>query len=40
MKIGIVTCSDYPHLTEPEKPLIALLANQGMEAVPLVWNDI
>lgn len=39
MKIGIVTCSDYPHLTEPEKPLIALLANHGMEVVPLVWND-
>ena len=39
MKIGIVTCSDYPHLTEPEKTLISLLANHCIEAVPLVWND-
>lgn len=39
MKIGIVTCSDYPQLTEPEKPLIALLANHEIKAEPLIWND-
>jgi glutathione synthase/RimK-type ligase-like ATP-grasp enzyme len=39
MKIGIVTCNEYPQLTEPEKPLIGLLASHGIEAEPLVWND-
>lgn len=39
MKIGIVTCAEYPLLTEQEKPLLALFKNEGIEASPLIWND-
>lgn len=39
MKIGIVTCAEYPFLTEQEKPLLALLRNEGIEASSLIWND-
>jgi glutathione synthase/RimK-type ligase-like ATP-grasp enzyme len=39
MKIGIVTCAEYPQLTEQEKPLLALFRNEGIEASPLIWND-
>ncbi|MFM7852840.1 MAG: RimK family alpha-L-glutamate ligase [Flammeovirgaceae bacterium] len=39
MKVGIVTCAEFPHLTDQEKPLIDLFAAKGICITPLVWND-
>ncbi|MFM8834197.1 MAG: RimK family alpha-L-glutamate ligase, partial [Cytophagales bacterium] len=38
MNIGIVTCADFPLLTDQEKPLIDLFAAKDIRITPLVWN--
>lgn len=39
MNIGIVTCADFPALTDQEKPLVDLFAANRIRIAPLVWND-
>lgn len=39
MKIGIVTCAKCSNLTDSERPLIPLLKERDVEAIPLIWND-
>lgn len=39
MKIGIVTCAEFPNLTDQEKPLVPLFAEKGVQIDPLVWNN-
>lgn len=39
MKIGLVTCKQFPKLTASENLLIPLYATKGMTAEPLVWDD-
>ncbi|WP_411028896.1 RimK family alpha-L-glutamate ligase [Spongiimicrobium sp. 3-5] len=39
LRLGIVTCSTVPNLTESEQALIPLFATQEIIADALVWND-
>ncbi len=39
MKIGIVTCADWPQLLTTDQELIPLLAAKNILAEPVVWND-
>lgn len=39
MKVGIVTCEKCRYLSDSERPLISMLAERGIAAIPLVWND-
>jgi glutathione synthase/RimK-type ligase-like ATP-grasp enzyme len=39
MKIGLVTYSDLPQLTESDRLFIPLFAGRGLIAEPLVWSD-
>lgn len=40
MRLGIATCAKCPDLTPSERPLISLLRSHGIEANPVVWNDV
>jgi hypothetical protein len=37
--IALVTCSSLPDLDPDDRPLVALLADLGHNAVPAVWDD-
>lgn len=39
MNIAILTSSDLPQLSDDDRPLIALFAEQNVTAKPLVWNE-
>lgn len=39
MQFGIVTCDQCPLLSDSEQSLIPLLADAGVKATPLIWND-
>ena len=37
--VAIATCAELPDLDDDERPLITALAEVGIEAVPVVWDD-
>jgi len=39
MNIGIVTYNGLPELTESEKLLLPIYKENGINAIPLIWND-
>ncbi|MCI4336027.1 MAG: hypothetical protein L3K17_02365 [Thermoplasmata archaeon] len=39
-RVGLVTCTKFPLLTEDDQPLLGLLREAGVGAEPLVWNDL
>ena len=39
MRVGLVTYHREPDLTEDDRPLISALAGQGLDGVPVRWDD-
>lgn len=38
-RIALVTCAAVPQLQDEDRPLIAALADRGMHAEPVIWDD-
>jgi glutathione synthase/RimK-type ligase-like ATP-grasp enzyme len=38
-RVALATCSELPDLDEDDRPLVAALAEHGIEALPAVWDD-
>lgn len=37
--VALATCAAFPDLEAPERPIVPLLAERGLRALPLVWDD-
>jgi hypothetical protein len=37
--VALVTCAEFPNLTDDEQALVGALRNLGVEVVPAVWDD-
>lgn len=38
-RVALATCSRLPELDDDDRPLLAALADRGIDAVPAVWDD-
>jgi glutathione synthase/RimK-type ligase-like ATP-grasp enzyme len=38
-RVAVATCASIPHLTDDDRLLIPALAERGISALPLVWDD-
>jgi glutathione synthase/RimK-type ligase-like ATP-grasp enzyme len=38
-RVALATCAALPQLDEEDAPLVPALAREGIDGVPLVWND-
>jgi glutathione synthase/RimK-type ligase-like ATP-grasp enzyme len=38
-RVALVTCEAFPNLHPREQPLVGRFAQEGIEAVPVVWSD-